>query len=100
MVVNSTQRMQQRFRERQDMNAVNLPLPENILTNVKEFASDKLSAHPTAQLIKELEFQYKPEENKYGWGSTDQIDLRYLRTAHALIDPQIRYHQGRISHLS
>ena len=68
MVVNSTQRMLQRFRERQDMNAVKLPLPENLLTNVKEFASDKLGIHPTAQLIKELEFQYKPEENKYGWG--------------------------------
>ena len=67
MVVNSVSRMLKRFQDHRDMNAVNLPLPESLLTIVKEFASDKLNAHPTAQLIKELKFEYKPEEKRNGW---------------------------------
>ena len=65
MVVNSTSRMHQRFR---DMNAVNLPLPETLAYSVHEFASDKLGIHPTAHIIKDLRFEYKDEENRYGWG--------------------------------
>ena len=45
-----------------------LPLPDNILNNVKEFSSDRVGIHPTAQLMKDLSFEYKPEENRYGWG--------------------------------
>jgi hypothetical protein len=44
-----------------------LPLPDNILNNVKEFSSDKVGIHPTAQLMKNLSFEYKPEEARIGW---------------------------------
>ena len=54
------------FNER--FQAVALPLPASVAKLVREFASDKLNVHPVAQLIKELNFQYKPEENKYDWG--------------------------------
>ena len=87
MVVNSVSRMLKRFQDHRDMNAVNLPLPESLLTNVKEFASDKLNAHPTAQLIKDLEFHYKPEENKYGWGVYRPHRLEVSSTSAHFIRP-------------
>ena len=45
-----------------------LPLPENILNHVREYSSDRVGIHPTAQIMKDLSFEYKPEENRIGWG--------------------------------
>ena len=44
-----------------------LPLPDNILNHVKEFSSDRVGIHPTAQIMKDLSFEYKPEEKRIGW---------------------------------
>ena len=44
-----------------------LPLPENILNHVREFSSDKMGIHPSTKLIKDLSFEYKPEEARIGW---------------------------------
>ena len=52
----------------QQKSAMELPLPENILNHVREFSSDRVGIHPTAKIIKDLSFEYMPEENKYGWG--------------------------------
>ena len=45
---------------------MNLPLPGNLVAHVREFASDKVGIHPTAEIIKELSFQYKAAT--YAWG--------------------------------
>ena len=50
------------------MEAVRLDLPPPVIDNIHGFASDKLDTHPAAQLIKELNFEYRPEENRHGRG--------------------------------
>ena len=50
------------------MEAARLGLPQTIIGHIHNFASDKRDTHPVAQCIKEVDFEYKAEENKYGWG--------------------------------
>ena len=50
------------------MEAVRFDLPHTAAATIRAYASDKHDPHPTAQLMKELNFEYKAEENKYGWG--------------------------------
>ena len=50
------------------MEAAKFGLPHTIIDHIHDFASDKLETHPLAHCIKELKFEYKTEENKYGWG--------------------------------
>ena len=45
---------------------MNLPLPGNLVAHVREFASDKVGIHPTAEIIKDLSFQYKPATDAWG----------------------------------
>ena len=54
-------------RFQQEKSAMELSLPHNILNHVKEFSSDKVGIHPTAELMKDLSFEYKPEEPRIGW---------------------------------
>ena len=63
---------------------MNLPLPGNLVAHVREFASDKVGIHPTAEIMKELSFQYKAAT--YAWGIYKPDRVLVTKQGHLILE--------------
>ena len=59
--------------ERLTLVVVRLDLSHPAVDIIHAFAPDKLEAHPAAQPNRELNFEHKPEGNKYVWNVSKHI---------------------------